>query len=56
VTDHDHEHDDHEPDGHDAPGQPEDPRWVLIPLAAGFLAGIVVLLVLGIESGAVPFT
>jgi hypothetical protein len=43
------EHDDH---GH----PPEDPRWVLVPLAVAFVIGVVILVVLGLGSGAVPST
>ena len=47
-----HAHD----EGHDGHGPPpEDPKWVLVPLAVAFVIGIVVLVVLGLDSGAAPF-
>lgn len=60
--DHDHgshDHDDHDAhdahDDHDA-HPPEDPRWVLLPLAVGLVAGVIVLVLLGLSSGATPFS
>ena len=38
--------------GHDAPAED---GWVLVPLAAAFVIGIVILVVLGLDSGAAPF-
>ena len=37
---------------HDAPAED---GWVLVPLAAAFVIGIVILVVLGLDSGAAPF-
>ena len=40
-------------DGPDADDHPaENPRWVLLPLAVGFLIGVIVLLIVGFNSGA----
>ena len=43
--------DDHDDHGH----PPEDPKWVLLPLAVGFVIGVIVLVVLGIDAGAAAF-
>lgn len=48
----DHAHDDH--DDHGAHPH-EDPRWVLGPIAVGVVIGVVLVLVLGLESGATGF-
>lgn len=45
----DHGHDDHG----DHPV--EDPRWVLAPIALGLVLGVIVVIVLGLNSGANPF-
>lgn len=49
----DHGHDDH---GHDDHGDHpvEDPKWVLGPLALGLVVGLVLVIVLGLRSGALP--
>jgi hypothetical protein len=49
----DHDHDDH---GHDDHGDhpADDPRWVLLALAAGAVIGVLLVVLLGFESGAVP--
>ena len=47
-----HAHD----EGHDDHGQPpEGSTWVLVPLAVAFVIGIIILVVLGLDSGAAPF-
>ena len=67
ITGHDTGHDAaahgaHAIGGHDAhdshePHPPaEDPRWVLIPLVVGLVIAVVILAVLGLDSGARPFT
>ncbi len=33
----------------------EDPRWVLVPLLAGLVLGIVLVVVLGLDADALPF-
>ncbi len=43
---HDDGHDDHPVD---------DPRWVLAPLAVGVLVGVILVIILGVQSGASPF-
>jgi hypothetical protein len=50
--DHDHGHD----DGHDDHGDHSaaDPRWVLLALAVGAVVGVLLVVLLGLESGAVP--
>jgi hypothetical protein len=50
----------HEPDdghGHDDHGDHpvEDPRWVLAPVVVGVLVAVVLLIVVGLSSGADPF-
>jgi len=47
-------HDDH---GHDDHGDHpvDDPRWVLGPLLLGVIVGVVILILVGINSGASPF-
>jgi len=47
-------HDDHDED-HDGHGAPAEDGWVLVPLAVAFVIGIVLLVVLGLDSGAAPF-
>ena len=48
-----HGHDDH---GHDDHGDHpvESAGWVLVPLAVGLVVGLVLVALLGLESGAVP--
>lgn len=49
-----HQPDDaHGADGDDHPV--EDPKWVLAPLAVGVLVAVIVIIVLGVQSGATPF-
>jgi len=44
----------HSPDGHgDHPV--EDPRWVIAPILVGVLVAVVLLIVVGLSSGASPF-
>jgi hypothetical protein len=47
-------HDDH---GHDDHGDHpvESPTWVLAPVVVGLLIGVVLIIVLGLSSGATPF-
>ena len=33
----------------------EDPKWVLAPVAVGLLIGLIVAIVIGLNSGATPF-
>lgn len=52
-----HEPDDHGHDDHDDHGDhpAEDPKWVLLPLVVGLFLGVVVVIVLGLASDAIPF-
>lgn len=49
-----HGHDDH---GHDDHGDHpiEDPKWVLAPVVVGVIIGVVLLILLQLDSGATPF-
>ncbi len=50
--DDDHGHDDH---GHEDDHPVDDPRWVIAPLVVGVLVAVVLIIVLGVQSGATPF-
>lgn len=45
----------HAPDAHGGHG-PADDAWVLLPLAVGLAIGIVLVVIFGLASGAVPLT
>lgn len=51
------DHDDHgtHDDHHDEDRPVDDPRWVLGPLAVGVLVGVILVIILGVQSGATPF-
>lgn len=42
-------------DSHDEHGPAEDARWVLVPLVVGLVIAVIILAVLGLDSGARPF-
>jgi len=48
-------HDEHAVHDDDDDHPVDDPRWVLAPLAFGVVAAIVILVVVGLNSGAAPF-
>lgn len=50
---HDHDHAAHDDHADDHPA--ENPRWVLAPLAVGMVIGLVILVLLGLASGASAF-
>ncbi|CAN5518196.1 MAG: hypothetical protein ACR2JF_06695 [Iamia sp.] len=45
----------HQPDDAHGDHPMEDPKWVLAPLAVGALIGIILIVVLGVQSDAIPF-
>jgi len=51
--DHDHGHDDHGHDDHDDHPS-ESGGWVLVSLAVGLVVGVLLVVLLGFESGAAP--
>jgi hypothetical protein len=56
VTDDAHDaHDEDHDEDHDGHGAPAGDGWVLVPLAVAFVIGLVILVVLGLDSGAAPF-
>jgi hypothetical protein len=56
VPEEGHEPDDHGHDDHDDHGDhpAENPVWVLGPVAVGIVVGLVILLLVGLASGAAP--
>ena len=48
-------HDDVHDEDHDGHSAPAEDGWVLVPLAVAFVIGVVILVVLGLDSGAAPF-